>query len=223
VATYDVGGRDVPDTGDDSARHPADAGQVESVNGEAVVADGVPVLDGAALPHGAKPGTTAPLDHRPALADLYRAEYRNLVRLATLLGGRRDIAEERVQDAFVKLDRSWDRVADERSRPAYLRSIVINLCRSGKRHDEVVGRRRPLPSPGPSPADHLALVAEDQREVLVAVRALPERQRQCMVLRFYEDMTEAEITAALGISAGSVKTHLHRAMQTLAARLGELA
>jgi RNA polymerase sigma-70 factor (sigma-E family) len=214
VAAADVGGRDVPDTGDEPARS-------DAMNGEARAdAPVTGAVDAAALP--ARPAESS-LDHRAALADLYRAEYRNLVRLATLLNGRRDVAEEIVQDAFVKLDRSWDRVADEASRPAYLRSIVINLCRSDRRHKEVVGRRRPLPSPDPAPADHHAVVAEDQREVLAAVRALPTRQQQCMVLRFYEDMTEAEIAAALGISGGSVKTHLHRAMQTLAARLGELA
>jgi RNA polymerase sigma-70 factor (ECF subfamily) len=114
-------------------------------------------------------------------------------------------------------------VRDASARPAYLRSIVLNLCRSGKRRRDVADRHRPLPAPDTSPPDHLALVAEDQREVLLAIRALPQRQRECLVLRFYEDMSEAEIAGALGISTGSVKTHLHRAMQALAQRLGGLA
>jgi RNA polymerase sigma-70 factor (sigma-E family) len=171
----------------------------------------------------APPRGVDPLDRRAALSDLYRAEYRNLVRLATLLGGAQDAAEEIVQDAFVKLDQSWDRVADPAARPAYLRTIVLNLARSGHRRKQVADRHRPLPSPDVAPAEHHAVIAEDQREVVEAIRALPERQKQCMVLRFYEDMTEVQIAEALGISQGSVKTHLHRAMQTLSARLGGLA
>jgi RNA polymerase sigma-70 factor (sigma-E family) len=163
------------------------------------------------------------VDRRTALSDLYRTHYRDLVRLATLLGGAQDAAEEIVQDAFVKLDQSWDRVGVPSARPAYLRSIVLNLSRSGHRRRAVAERHRPSPAPDAAPAEHHAVVAEDAREVVAAIRALPERQRQCMVLRFYEDCTETEIAAALGISVGSVKTHLHRAMQTLAARLGDLA
>jgi RNA polymerase sigma-70 factor (sigma-E family) len=163
------------------------------------------------------------VDRRTALSDLYRAEYRNLVRLATLLGGAQDAAEEIVQDAFVKLDQSWDRVGDPAARPAYLRSIVLNLSRSGHRRRAVADRHRPLPSPDAAAAEHHAVVAEDQREVVEAIRALPERQKQCLVLRFYEDMTETQIAEALDISVGSVKTHLHRGMQSLAARLGKLA
>lgn len=170
-----------------------------------------------------EPAASRVADHRAALSDLYRAEYRNLVRLATLLGGQQDLAEEIVQDGFVKLDQTWDRVGDARARPAYLRSIVLNLCRSRHRHQQVADRHRPLPPPGITPPDDHAVVAEDQREVMAAIRGLPDRQRECLVLRFYEDCTEAQIAETLGISQGSVKTHLHRAMQALAARLGGLA
>ena len=67
-----------------------------------------------------------------------------------------------------------------------------------------------------------AVRRDDQRQVADAVRALPDRQRDCIVLRFYADLTDAEIAETLGISAGSVKTHLHRARATLADRLEAL-
>jgi RNA polymerase sigma factor (sigma-70 family) len=72
-------------------------------------------------------------------------------------------------------------------------------------------------------ADHDVVLREDQREVLAALATLPLRQRQCVVLRFYEDLTEVQIAETLGISQGSVKTHLHRAMQALTERLEALA
>jgi RNA polymerase sigma-70 factor (sigma-E family) len=160
------------------------------------------------------------IDRRAALSDLYRAEYRKLVHLASLLTGSREAAEEVVQDAFVRLDRSWDRVREPAARPAYLRTTVINLSRTGHRRRVLADRHRPASMPDAAAAEHHAMVAEEHREVLAAIRTLPTRQRQCMVLRFYEDFTEAQIAEALGISQGSVKTHLHRAMGAMAERLG---
>ena len=167
--------------------------------------------------------TSYAADRRTALSDLYRAEYRNLVRLAALLVDDRETAEEIVQDAFVKLDGTWDSVTDPAARPAYLRSIVLNGARSGLRRRAVVRKHRPAPQPDAAAAEHHAVLREDQREVIAALRTLPTRQRQCLVLRFYEDMTETQIADALGISAGSVKTHLHRAMQAMTDRLEALA
>lgn len=166
---------------------------------------------------------TADLERRAALSDLYRAEYRKLVHLAALLIDPREVAEEIVQDAFVQLDRSWDRVAEPVARPAYLRSTVVNLARNRHRRRLVALRHRPAPEPDAAAAEHHALVAEEHREVMAAIRSLPDRQRQCMVLRFYEDFTAAQIAEALGISEGSVKTHLHRAMHAMAERLGGMA
>jgi RNA polymerase sigma-70 factor (sigma-E family) len=163
------------------------------------------------------------VDRRTALSDLYRAEYRNLVRLATLLVDQQDVAEEIVQEAFVRMDGAWDRVRDPAARPAYLRSIVLNLARSGLRRRLVARRHRPEPVADAAAAEHHVVLHEDQREVLAALATLPMRQRQCVVLRFYEDLTEVQIAETLGISQGSVKQHLHRAMQSLTERLGALA
>jgi RNA polymerase sigma-70 factor (sigma-E family) len=149
------------------------------------------------------------------LVDLYREHYRSLVRLAYLLLDDLPASEEAVQDAFVKLHQSWSRVTDPAKRVSYLRSIVMNGARSGLRR-RVRGRRLVLLKPEPAEsAEASALRSENQREVLTALRTLPDRQRDCLVLRYYLDLSEAAIAETLGISAGSVKTHTHRGMAAL--------
>jgi RNA polymerase sigma factor (sigma-70 family) len=75
--------------------------------------------------------------------------------------------------------------------------------------------------PDGAAADVGALASEEQARVLAALRRLPVRQREALVLRYYADLSEAEIAAAMGVSAGSVKTHAHRGLATLAELLGE--
>ena len=151
-----------------------------------------------------------------ALSDLYRAHYRPLVRLAALLLGDVPTAEEVVQDAFVQMHRSWDRVDDPSKRPAYLRSIVMNGARSRSRR-RTAGRRLELAGAAATSAsaETSALAHDERRQMLDALRALPDRQRDCLVLRYYLDLSEAEIAATLGISTGSVKTHTHRGIAAL--------
>lgn len=160
-------------------------------------------------------------ERRHRLAELHRGEYRSLVRLAALLVDERGAAEEIVQEAFVRLDRSWDRVTDPDRLDAYLRSIVLNLARSGMRRRRVALRHaeRGSPTPAAAAADERAVLREDQAEVLAALRTLPTRQREVLVLRFWQDATETEIADALGISVGSVKTHLHRALGAMTTKL----
>jgi RNA polymerase sigma factor (sigma-70 family) len=99
---------------------------------------------------------------------------------------------------------------------------VINLSHSHHRHLRVV-RRSPVGAPDDAvAADHDTVRREGQRHIAAAVRALPTRQRDCIVLRYYADLTDTEIASALGISAGSVKTHLHRAREALAPHLEAL-
>jgi RNA polymerase sigma factor (sigma-70 family) len=103
----------------------------------------------------------------------------------------------------------------------YLRATVMNLARSRMRR-RLVARRRvePVSAVSASPEEHAVLLS-DQQDVLDAVRALPRRQRECIVLRYYLDLSEAEIASTLGISAGSVKSHSHRGLAALARRLEE--
>lgn len=167
----------------------------------------------------------APVEHRadPWLVDLYRSHYAELVRLAALLVDDRGVAEEVVQDAFVSVARRRERAPldDAQAVPAYLRSAVLNGARSALRRRAV--RRRHLRSVEPPPdapsADVAALAHEETRRVLTALRRLPGRQREVLVLRYYADLSEAEIAETLGISPGSVKTHAHRGLASLSETL----
>jgi len=169
------------------------------------------------------PSDAAPADPAPAtdLAAAYREHYASLVRLASLLVDDVGRCEELVQDAFVKV---WRRPPDLESpdrMAAYLRSAVLNGARSHLRHATV--ERRHLRSVATSDATHDATgLAGDGPRVLSALRALPERQREVLALRYYLDLSEAEIATTLGISAGSVKTHAHRGLAALAERLEDL-
>jgi len=163
-------------------------------------------------------------DRRAAEVDLdalFRAHATPLLRLAIVLTGDRPLAEELVQDAFVRLHRSGTAPAIG-AELAYLRRTVINLSHGHHRHLRVVRGHHP-DAPGTEASAEVDAVRRDgQRRVVDAVRALPERQRDCIILRFYADLTDVEIADALGISAGSVKTHLHRARAALADRLEAL-
>jgi RNA polymerase sigma-70 factor (sigma-E family) len=154
-------------------------------------------------------------DRSEVLSDLYREHYKSLVRLAALLLDDVPAAEEVVQDAFVQLHRAWGRVEDPSKRAAYLRSIVMNGARSRSRRRATGRRLEVVSSRTEVSAEASALQHEDRREMLAALRALPDRQRECLVLRYYLDLSEADIAATLGISAGSVKTHTHRGIAAL--------
>lgn len=155
------------------------------------------------------------------LESVYRSHYRSLVRLASLLVDDVGTCEEIVQDAFVGVWRGSDRLRDPARLPAYLRSAVLNGARSQVRR-RIVRRRHVAAAPDPAPAAEVMALAADDREVLEALRSLPERQREVLALRYYLDLSEAEIAATLRISAGSVKTHAHRGLAALASRLEDL-
>ncbi|MGH8992211.1 MAG: RNA polymerase sigma factor [Acidimicrobiia bacterium] len=168
----------------------------------------------------ADPPLTPPAsDPDAVLADLFRAHHGPLVRTATLLLGDAGVAEEIVQDAYVKLHGALPRLRRPEAALAYLRTTVVNLARSRLRRYRVARRHPPLPPPPGPGAEEEAVVSEDHREVLVALDALPRRQRECLVLRFYLGLSEADIAAALSLSTGSVKTHTSRGLAALTARL----
>jgi RNA polymerase sigma-70 factor (sigma-E family) len=164
-------------------------------------------------------GTWRAFDRDTAIERLFRTEYRALLRLVSLLVDGPASAEDVVQDAFVKLHRAWDRVGSIDDAPAYLRSIAMNTARSGLRRRIVRDRYRPERTDDHRSAEDDTMSREHERDVIAAVRALPRRQRECIALRYYLGLSESEIAAALGISAGSVKSHTHRAMAALASTL----
>jgi RNA polymerase sigma-70 factor (sigma-E family) len=159
-------------------------------------------------------------EYRSPLIDgevLFRAEYRRLVRLAALMLGRADDAEEVVQDAFVKLEARWRTIRDPEKAAAWLRTAVVNGARSRGRRRRDPQRVPHLDAPA---AESGALAADLQRRTIAALRLLPVRQREALVLKFYEGLSEVEIAGAMGVSTGSVKTHVHRGVAALRSTLG---
>lgn len=150
---------------------------------------------------------------------LHREHYRSLVRLAGLLVGSLAVAEEVVQDAFVAMLGAVDRLEDPATHAAYVRSIVLNTARSRLRRRDVKRRHAPTPEPAGAPSDEGARRREDREEVAAALSSLSTRQRECVVLRFYAELTEEEIAATLGISRGAVKTHMGRGMAAMTKQL----
>lgn len=162
---------------------------------------------------------TAVTSEAGLLADLHREQYRSLVKLASILVDDRATCEEIVQDAFVSVFRSAGRLRDPSRLPAYLRSAVLNGARSHLRRQQVRSRLKAVPDADVRSAETSAVAADDRRAVIEALRALPDRQRDVLVLRFYLDLSESEIAATLGIGGGTVKTHVRRGLATLAEAL----
>ena len=195
-------------------------------------AEAIPVLSPAAptqtppageviMPDAVAPSATADMGWSAdrAVLELYYEHYRSLVRLAAMLVRDTPVAEEIVQDAFVAMHGAWPRLRDEQKALAYLRQSVVNRCRSVLRHQAVVGpslQKGPPDRPG---AAHDALVALERDSVRATLRDLPDRQREAIVLRYYADLSEEEIAAAMGISRGAVRSHTSRGMSALRAAL----
>jgi len=154
-----------------------------------------------------------------AVTHLYAAHYRSLVRLAALLVRDTGTAEEVVQDSFVAMHGAWWRLADPDRALAYLRQSVVNRSRSALRHRSVVSRHAPLPAPDAASAEHGAMARLENAEVMAALRRLPQRQCEVLVLRYYVDLSEADIADALGISRGAVKSHASRGVAALRTNL----
>jgi RNA polymerase sigma-70 factor (sigma-E family) len=150
-----------------------------------------------------------------AVTELYSLHYQGLVRLATLLVRDTPTAEEVVQDAFVAMHGGWQRLRHAENLLAYLRQTVVNKSRSVLRHRTVVDKNMQKAPPDMPSAEHGALVLLERSAVVAALRGLPERQREAIVLRYYADMSEAEIAEAMHISRGAVKSHTARGMTAL--------
>jgi len=167
--------------------------------------------------------TSEELERRRFVEAMYHQEAVNLVRLARLFTDDRTGAEDIVQEAFIRLYRSADRIRDRDKSPAYLRSIVLNLARDHNRrgllslrHQDAMQDERE-----PSRPEDEAVRSEEHQRVLEALASISPRQRDCLVLRFYAGMSESEISRTLSISGNSVKTHCRRGMAALATALGE--
>jgi len=154
-------------------------------------------------------------DADAAVTELYAAHYRSLVRLAVLLVHDTATAEEVVQDSFVAMHAGLYRLRDNGKALSYLRAAVVNRSRSVLRHRVVVDRNASRPAPDMPSAEHGALALLERSAVVAALRTLPDRQREAVVLRYYGDLSEAQIAATMGITPGAVKSHTSRAMAAL--------
>lgn len=154
-------------------------------------------------------------DSDELVCTMYGANYQSLVRLAAILLRDAAMAEEVVQDAFVAMHGAWRRLRDPDKALSYLRQSVINRSRSVLRHRAVVDKYPPKPAADAPSAEEAAIALLERSAVIAALRALPARQREALVLRYYADMSEAQIASAMGISRGAVKSHTARGMSAL--------
>jgi RNA polymerase sigma-70 factor (sigma-E family) len=173
------------------------------IDGDTEVSAGIPVLWNA----------------HEVVTEIYQTDYKSLVRLALLLVHDVPTAEEVVQEAFIAMHTASRRLRDTEKALSYMRQAVVNRSRSVLRHRTVVDKNAPKPAPDEPSAEHGALAAIERNEVIVALRRLPDRQREALVLRYYGDLSEAEIAAAMGISRGAVKSHTARGMSALRTNL----
>jgi RNA polymerase sigma-70 factor (sigma-E family) len=163
-----------------------------------------------------------------AVTALYAAHWVGLVRLAWLLVRDDQLAEEVAQDAFVAVHRKWESLRDTERAAAYLRRAVVNGARSRLRHRGVEERhlarerteRAAHGSGTAASAEDHVLGRESTTAMIRALGSLPQRQREVLTMRYYLDLSEAQIADALGISAGSVKAHAHRGLAALRAGMG---
>jgi len=171
----------------------------------------------------ASPGRPDAAAAERAVTRLYEAHALGMIRLAHIMLGDRASAEDVVQEAFCGLYRRWSHLADHGSAVHYVRSAVLNRCRS------VLRRRTTSLAPHglggqPEPvisAESAVLTREERDEIMRAVRRLPQRQREALVLRFYLDLSAEETATTMGISPSSVRSATHRALASLGRMLQE--
>ena len=162
-----------------------------------------------------------------AVAALYQASALGMVRLAYVMIGDLSAAEDIVQDAFCGLYRRWSHLHNPDKALSYVRSSVLNACRSAlrRKRPEVCGEA-PANDPDQLQAqwsgEEAAITEERRRTVMAALRTLPDRQREVLVLRFYLDLSEAQIAAQMGIGQSTVRSSAHRAIAALSRTLKNL-
>lgn len=182
----------------------------------------VPTTDGSGEPPVVDVLTSGRgIDRRTAVSELFTIYYAPLVRMARCLVDDVETAEDVVMDAFTALYRRWHAVRDPGDAYRYLRSSVLNGSRSRLRRTRTRRTYDPTLMPIAPAADDSDRQRVDRLSVLESLRGLPRRQRQVLALRYYLDLSEAEIAAELGISAGSVKTHASRGLAALAREWGD--
>ena len=162
-------------------------------------------------------------DADDAISALYAEHALGLTRLALIMVGDRETAEDVVQEAFERTHAGLPRLRDPDKALAYVRSAVLNGCRSVLRRRAFSLRRRPPYEPPIWSAESAVLIGEERREVLAALRRLPRRQREALVLRYYLELSDLEIADVMGIGASTVRSTIARGIAALGRALKEEA
>jgi len=152
-----------------------------------------------------------------ALQRAFDRHYVPLVRLATLLTGGVNNAEDLVQEALIRTQKTLGTIHPDAVGP-YLRKTVLNLWKTSARR-QAFERKHPLDAAEVAPDPQSRVV--DRQIVLAALRGLSARQRACLVLRYFEDLNERETARALGCSVGAVKVHTSRGLRRLREELDD--
>jgi RNA polymerase sigma-70 factor (sigma-E family) len=158
------------------------------------------------------PATAA--DPADEVTALYEAHALGLLRLAAIMLGERQAAEDVVQDAFLGLFRRWDALHDHERALAYVRSSVFNGCRTVLRK-RTRDREFVLVEPDAESAEARVVLGEEHREVLAALRRLPGRQREAVALRYCLDMPVDQVARAMGVAEGTVKSATSRGIAAI--------
>jgi RNA polymerase sigma-70 factor (sigma-E family) len=174
-----------------------------------------------------KPLTNAPApplaaaDPADEVTELYQAHALGLLRLAVMMLGDRQAAEDVIQDAFLGLFRRWEALNDPERALAYVRSSVFNGCRTVLRK-RARNRQFVLVDPDAESvesAEARVVLGEEHREVLTALRRLPDRQREVVALRYCLDMSVEDVARTMGVTEGTVKSATSRGIAAISRML----
>jgi RNA polymerase sigma-70 factor (sigma-E family) len=158
---------------------------------------------------GVIPAAALPQERWAAFGEFYGAQYQRMVRVALLVTGSTETAQDVVQDSFVGVWRRWDQLHD----PAgYLYRSVVNGCRS---HHRRTAREQKLRAATGLAPHGSSFDPTGRDELSDALASLPYRQRAALVLRFYDDLSEADVASVLGCRPGTVGSLVHRGLAQL--------
>ncbi|MEU6221723.1 SigE family RNA polymerase sigma factor [Streptomyces sp. NPDC047022] len=199
-----------------TTRRPAHIPNQREIPNQRDGSDGSDGRDGSERPDGTTAAGTT-VDH---LTETYRAHYRSLLGLAALLLDDTASCEDVVQEAFIRVHSARKRVRDPEKTLAYLRQTVVNLSRSALRRRILGLKLLSKPMPDMASAEEGAYDQLERDSLIKAMKGLQRRQREVLVLRYFADMTEAQVAETLGISVGSVKAYGSRGIAALRIAMG---
>ena len=185
---------------------------------------------GAAQARDTQPAAAGPPEAGPGVAAaavgaLYQSSALGLIRMAYVMLGDLPSAEDVVQEAFCGLYRRWDDLASTDGTLYYVRTSVLNGCRSALRRRAVrrgfAQHRTLADEPPAASAETVALGGEERQEVIRALVRLPDRQREVLILRFYAELPDEQIARVMGIRPGTVRSTAFRALDALGRTLKE--